>query len=211
MVRLVLLPAQHGMEVAVDLAGHSSGRGAWVHGRTQCLERAAARGLGRSARAPISLQQATLCGAIVTAAERRVAGLLHAARRSGKLAAGTSAVERALEQGQARLLLVAGDAAAAAGTQAVQRALASGFAFVWGTKSSLGAIARGAGAEVGVMAIVSEPIAEAVRRTVALGHACAAHLYRRGADGAGAAAPSLDVVRLPSPDQRLRRRRPVSN
>ena len=47
MVRLVLLPAQHGMEVAVDLAGHSSGRGAWVHGRTQCLERAAARGLAR--------------------------------------------------------------------------------------------------------------------------------------------------------------------
>ena len=163
MVRVVL--GESG-ELAVDLGGSAFGRGAWLHPRTECIEQAAPRGLGRSFRSTVASSPAALVAAIVAAAERRIAGLLSSARAAGKVCAGTDAVADAVERGTARVVVVAADARATAQTGAVHAAAARGIAMTWGSKVALGrALSR---PDTAVVAITDKGFAEALSRAIAL-------------------------------------------
>jgi len=206
-VRLILGP---GGEIAVDPKGGGFGRGAHVHARRACLERAARGGLLRATKgkahlvleggivpvenqavesdkgAPLSAE--SLARAIQRSMDRRIEGLLRAAGRSRQVARGTEAVTAACQRSEATLVVVACDAPAAADLSEVRLAVADGRAVAWGTKERLGAIVApsavrsrlgspfaktpslGAGAPgpegVGVVAITSRKIADALRQAV---------------------------------------------
>jgi predicted RNA-binding protein YlxR (DUF448 family) len=211
LVRLVLVPGPADFTVAVDLAGGAVGRGAWVHGRYACLEGAARRGLARAARGRVDVDVGRLGAAITAAAERRVLGLLSAARRSGQLAVGSTAVEQALGHGRVSLLLVAQDATAAAASTAVREAIGHGRAAVWGTRASLGELARGQGSVVGVIGVLSESIAAATRQAMALAHGFEAPPHRAGTGRETGGRASLGEGRSPSVEDVRRARRPASH
>jgi predicted RNA-binding protein YlxR (DUF448 family)/ribosomal protein L7Ae-like RNA K-turn-binding protein len=150
LIRFILGP---GGEVAVDPKGGGFGRGAHVHPRRECVERAARAGLLRAtkgaARTVVDagesgiaepLAAAALARAIQRSMDRRVEGLLATAVRSRQLARGADAVTGACQRGEAALVVVACDAAAAADLTEVRRAVAEGRAVAWGTKERLGAI-----------------------------------------------------------------------
>jgi len=128
-------------EVAFDLAGGAFGRGAHLHARPGCLEKAP-RGLSRAFKRTMKQDAATLGRLLVEACNRRIAGLLLAAYRSRALAVGTDAALEALGAGEeaAPLGVVALDAGSLASRTEVQRCVAAGRAVAWGTKSELGAL-----------------------------------------------------------------------
>lgn len=164
LVRLVASPTR---EVVVDAGDGTFGRGCYVHASGDCLVRAAKSGLARSLKgAPHfggrPLTAADLEAAIVEAFDRRVEGLLGAARRTRRLEFGADAVCASLRAGDVRLVIVASDAAAAAEKTEVRAAVRDGKAVSWGDKGRLGAIARGEG-EVGVLGLTDSRIADAVR------------------------------------------------
>ncbi|HTQ43561.1 MAG TPA: hypothetical protein VMI75_12445, partial [Polyangiaceae bacterium] len=113
------------------------GRGAHVHARPECLEKAA-RGLSRAFKQEVRAQGHELGSALVAACDRRAAGLVMAARRTGALAVGADQSLEAVRKG-ASLLIVAVDAGSAASTREVERAVAEGRAVAWKTKCDLGA------------------------------------------------------------------------
>jgi len=184
LVRLVLGPNN---EVAVDAAGSGFGRGAHVHPRPACIEKAVTKGLARAARAKVGflwsdepqasgqtepglvpLDAGSLSRVIVRALDRRVQGLVVAAARSRKLAPGTDAVNSADERGEALLIVVATDAAAGQKLSVVLRAIAEGRAVAWGTKQSLGALCSAADSAkrtegLAVVAIKDDRLAAAIR------------------------------------------------
>jgi predicted RNA-binding protein YlxR (DUF448 family) len=202
LVRLVLGPDG---EVAVDTGSGGFGRGIHVHPRPLCVERAALRGIARAAKAKatmvwqdesasseateatdglsgttksglVPLEPSSLARAIVRSLERRAHGLLIAAARAHKVALGADAVTGAVARGQARLVVVATDAAAAAELSAVRRAVAEGYAVAWGTKQVLAASCSPAASSkrsggLGVIAIDDDRIAAAFR---AAAHAASA-------------------------------------
>jgi predicted RNA-binding protein YlxR (DUF448 family)/ribosomal protein L7Ae-like RNA K-turn-binding protein len=180
LVRLV----QHGGEIAVDARGGALGRGAHVHARAACVEKAAARGLAKSFKARMDavavdgssspLTGANLAAAVRAALDRRIAGFLAAAAGAKALTAGADAVSGALARSEAHLVVVACDAAEAAELTEVRRAVASGNGVAWGSKAALGALAdAGRSSEgVAVLAVLSEPLAGAIRRTVQAAAAC---------------------------------------
>jgi predicted RNA-binding protein YlxR (DUF448 family) len=134
MVRLVLV---EGGEVAFDLAGGAFGRGAHVHARPECLEKAP-RGLSRAFKQDVRSDARAVGSALIAACDRRAAGLVMAARRTGALAVGADASLEAVRRG-APLLVVAVDAGNAATAHEVGRAVTEGRAVAWKTKSDLGA------------------------------------------------------------------------
>ncbi|HEX8791122.1 MAG TPA: YlxR family protein [Polyangiaceae bacterium] len=135
LVRLVLGDAG---EVAFDLAGGAFGRGAHVHPQPACLEKVP-RGLSRAFKQDVRAGAREVGEALVAACDRRAAGLVLAARRTGTLAVGVDASLEAVRRG-APLLLVAVDAGSAAGgAREVERAVAEGRALAWKTRSDLGA------------------------------------------------------------------------
>jgi predicted RNA-binding protein YlxR (DUF448 family) len=152
-------------EVAVDLAGGKFGRGAHVHPSPRCLA-SAPRGLTKSFKRPITATAAELAQAVVTAADRRVLGLLSSAARMGRVEVGAENAGSAFDQGKAHLLVVARDAQSAASVGSVMHAVAQGGAVAWGTKEGLGSLVRKS--EVAVLGIVSQPIAAAVRSAVTM-------------------------------------------
>src|SRR5580704_17435100 len=83
MVRLVVAEG----EVAFDLAGGSFGRGAHVHAAPACLAKAP-RGLARSFKRDAGVDAAEIGQRLVAACDRRMSGLVLAARRTGALAVG---------------------------------------------------------------------------------------------------------------------------
>jgi predicted RNA-binding protein YlxR (DUF448 family) len=172
MFRLVAVPQDDGShDILVDLAGSSVGRGIWVHGRRPCLQAAVKKGLARSlkgarSKGRIATDLATLSQRIVDASRRRVDGLLGAALRANRAAVGGTAVSEADEAGGIALLLVAQDAKAAVGSHAVRRAFNEGKAVAWGTKDSLGLLARRS--EVAVIAVLDGGIAAALRWAIGL-------------------------------------------
>jgi predicted RNA-binding protein YlxR (DUF448 family) len=218
LVRLVLGP---GGQVVVDARGGGFGRGAHVHARRGCLERAVARGLPRAANGrpltavlPASasvgpnvdddataadsaepLSVATLARAIQVAMNRRAAGLLAAAARGRHVARGADAVSAAWDRGEAKLVLVACDAAASADLRAVRCAIAVGSAVAWSTKQKIAAVLGGGnvdlpgtalddvGGGTAVVAITSDALARAVRAAVQSENAAAA--LAMGRDGLG--------------------------
>lgn len=188
LVRLVLGPDG---EVAVDARGGAFGRGAHVHARPACLERAVKGGLARSTKGKalgvlvedgsrLPLHAGSLARAIQEAMDRRIEGLFAAAVRSRQLTFGADSVTGACERREAELIVVARDAAAAAELTEVRRAVAEGRAVAWGDKPCLGRMvtlgkARAADqdeASVAVVAILSRPIAEALQQAVRIADAC---------------------------------------
>jgi predicted RNA-binding protein YlxR (DUF448 family) len=151
--------------VAVDLRARSFGRGAWIHARLECIERAP-RGIAASFKTSVSISASALHAELVAAAERRVLGLVAAARRAGKLVLGAKPVEKVLDAGEACLIVVATDARAAADTKGVSDAVAAGRAVAFGTKDQLGkSVGRD---QIGVAAVIDAGLARAIAQTVAI-------------------------------------------
>jgi len=151
--------------VAVDLAGGRFGRGAHLHPSPKCLDHAP-RGLARSFKRSIVVTPEKLATALVSAADRRVLGLLASAARMRGVEIGGEMAGRAIESGSVHLLVVARDARSAASLGPVMRAVAGGKAVSWGTKEELGRVVGKS--EVSVLGIVSRSLAAAVRAAVIL-------------------------------------------
>jgi len=151
-------------EVAFDLAGGAFGRGAWVHPRSACLANAARSGLARAFRRELRVSPEALVRALHRAAERRAAGLLMAARRARKLEAGSTAVQHAVSDRRAELVIVARDARAAAEHAFLSPLIASGRAVAHGTKGELGAyIGR---PDTALVAVTDARIARALKTAI---------------------------------------------
>ena len=135
-MRLVLGPEG---EVAVDLGGGSFGRGAHVHAQTDCIAKACKGGIARSFKTKVKISAAELAEQLVAACDRRMTGLLVAARRLNALAIGADAACKALDDG-ALAVLVASDAGNVAKKMSISHAVAEGRAVCWGNKSGLGAL-----------------------------------------------------------------------
>ncbi len=161
-------------EVAFDLAGSAFGRGAHVHPRPECIARAP-RGLSRSLRREVRTSARALGEALVAAADRRMGGLLVAARRQGALAAGAAAAKEAMAA-DAPLVLVACDAGAVASTVEVGRMVSAGRAIAWSDRDTLGALLGGqqSGGAVAICAVLHRSIAEELKKTRAAADAGAA-------------------------------------
>lgn len=188
LIRLVLGPEG---EIAVDARGGAFGRGAHVHARPACLDRAARSGLARSTKGKaatvlsedgeaLPLHAGSLARVIQEAMDRRIEGLFAAAVRSRQLAFGADAVTGACQRGDAALVVVARDAAAAAELTEVRRAVSEGRAVAWGDKQRLGRIVMtgkrpggdSGGAGVGVTAILSPKLGDAVLLAVRIADGC---------------------------------------
>ncbi|MFT3768346.1 MAG: DUF448 domain-containing protein [Minicystis sp.] len=189
LIRLVLGPEG---EIAVDAHGGAFGRGAHVHARPACLDRAVKGGLARSTKGRAlsvlgadgerhPLNAASLARAIQEAMSRRIEGLFAAAVRSRQLARGADAVTSACQRGEAELVVVACDAAAAADLTEVRRAVSEGRAVAWADKQRLGrmVVLGKSRAEdqdvsgVAVVALLSRPMAEGLRQAVRIADTCA--------------------------------------
>jgi predicted RNA-binding protein YlxR (DUF448 family)/ribosomal protein L7Ae-like RNA K-turn-binding protein len=134
MVRLVRGPEG---EIAVDIAGGAFGRGAHVHAQLPCIAKACKGGLARSFKSPVLADAADVARQIVDGCDRRIAGLVGAARRAGVLAVGADASCEALEAG-APLVIVAADAGNVTTRGPIAQAIAEGRAVSWKTKAVLG-------------------------------------------------------------------------
>ncbi len=174
LVRLVLekAPGADHTDLAVDAGDGRFGRGAHVHAELPCLRAAASRGLLRAARGEVWLAgekvtSESLALAVKDAFERRVVGLLTAARRAKKLEVGSEACLSCLRQGRASLVVLAGDAAAAAELSEVRRAREQGLVIVWGNKASLAhdALGQTRDAGVAIVAVSDSRIAAALRQS----------------------------------------------
>jgi hypothetical protein len=120
LLRLVL--AGDPPEVVPDVKRRAQGRGVSVHPRRGCL-RAAVRqgGIARGLRTRVRPDADVLAGYAQAQYERRIAGLVASAVRAGVAEVGTTVVRRAIEAGQARLVLLSNDAAEAPrGVQSVR-------------------------------------------------------------------------------------------
>lgn len=170
--------------IAVDLGGEASGRGAHVHPRRTCLEKACSRGLARSFKAPIDtldgdegpepLEPGALGRAIRVAFDRRIRDLLVAAVRQRQVALGADAV--AVPRGRAHAVVVACDDAATAALTEVRGAVAEGRAVAWGTRALYASISPAGDSTwssgLCLMAISSPSIARAVRDAARAAEAC---------------------------------------
>jgi predicted RNA-binding protein YlxR (DUF448 family) len=131
MMRLVVA----GGEVVFH-ASFQPGRGAHMHPRPACIQ-GAPRGLARSFKGAVRVDAAEIGRCLLAACERRMVGLLLAARRRGDLAIGADASCQALRAG-APLAIVAVDAGSVRTTGDVERAISAGRAIAWKTKTELG-------------------------------------------------------------------------
>jgi len=182
MVRLVVAEG----EVAFDLAGGSFGRGAHLHARPACVA-AAPRGLGRAFHRDPGVDATELGRRLVQACDRRMAGMLLAARRMRVLAVGADAAIDALTRG-APLAIVAVDAGGIAASSEVRRAVADGRAMAWKTRQELGALLGAK--EVALCALGHPGIAARVRE------------LRVAADAGGAATTREGAICSQSPEAR---------
>jgi ribosomal protein L7Ae-like RNA K-turn-binding protein len=168
MVRLVL----DGSAVVVDLVSRALGRGAHVHARTECIAKACKGGLARSMKTSVRADAQEISGQLAGACDRRIAGLLLAARRTRALAVGVDATLEALAKGDAALVVVASDAASVTRDSRVARAIASGDAVAWKTKSELGALLGGE--EIASCAVRHDGIASELKKMRAMAEAVGA-------------------------------------
>lgn len=175
LVRLVLGPDG---TVVADPRGGSIGRGAWVHPTAECLLRAVPKGVAHTLKANVKTTADELVAQLRAAGLRRVLGLVGAAFRARKAAAGSTAATETLERGLGRLVVVAEDARAAAELPAVVAAAKRGDSLVVGTKAEVGA-ALGR-ADIGVVVIFDDRLGDSIRQAAAL----AALTLPRGARGA---------------------------
>jgi predicted RNA-binding protein YlxR (DUF448 family) len=163
LVRLVLGP--DGALVA-DARGGALGRGAWVHPTQECVRRAVPKGVARTLKTEIKATAEEVMAELRAAGTRRALGVVGAAQRAKKAAAGATAASEAIERGDAVLVVVARDARAAAELPAVFRAFGRGDGVTVGTKAELG-VALGR-PDTGVVAILDPGISASLKRAVAL-------------------------------------------
>lgn len=97
--------------IVPDFGGRLGGRGVWVHARAACLRRAIRGGFARALRMRVECDFEALRAQGCAQLERRIQGLLLAAKRRRALALGTDAARLSLAACTAHLLLVAKDAA----------------------------------------------------------------------------------------------------
>jgi predicted RNA-binding protein YlxR (DUF448 family) len=162
LVRLVV----EGDEVAFDLAGGAFGRGAHLHARPVCLEKAP-RGLSRAFKRTMKQDARALGRLLVEACNRRMAGLLLAAHRSRTLTVGADAVLEVLaDAGGANvanvLVVLALDAGSLTSRKEVQGCVAAGRAVAWGSKSELGTLLGAS--SVAICAVRHPGIADELKR-----------------------------------------------
>lgn len=150
-------------ELAVDLAGSGFGRGAHVHPSSDCIAKALKGGFARIFKAQVVADAKAIGNEIVSAADRRIEGLLSGARRAGQLAVGSDVVVQALREERAELVVVARDAAAATRLPEIERAIAQGKAVAFSEKQRLGSLM--ARDEVAVIAVHHPGVAAAVAQT----------------------------------------------
>jgi predicted RNA-binding protein YlxR (DUF448 family)/ribosomal protein L7Ae-like RNA K-turn-binding protein len=149
--------------LVVDWRRNLGGRGAHVCPRPACIESAIRRrGFDRALKARARYPEpGKLIGAAIRAHERQIATLVGSARSSGRLAAGTEAALREIENRKAACLLLADDAGARERFVVAARAAGVEVHPVAG-KIELGAmIGRG---ETGVVAIADAGLAAALGR-----------------------------------------------
>ncbi len=130
------------MDVVVDAAGGSFGRGAHVHATPACLGKAE-RGLSRNFKRAMRAPQAALASAIVSALTRRAESFVGSAHRLRRVEVGADAVKTRLselEGSPPALVVVACDAGSVASSHEVQAAVAAGRAVAWSTRARLGAL-----------------------------------------------------------------------
>lgn len=169
-VRVVLGPLHdHAHEVVVDVGRSSFGRGAHVHARPECLIKACKSGLSRTFKTKVAADARALASQVVDGSDRRIEGLLVAARRAGHLAVGADAACEALEQGAPRVV-VARDAGTIVGRGPIASAVAGGRAIAWGSKMSLGRILGRD--EVAVVAVWNAPLASELAGVFVHADAC---------------------------------------
>jgi predicted RNA-binding protein YlxR (DUF448 family) len=161
LVRLVAAPEG---EFVFDLAGRTFGRGAWLHPTPACLSQAARGGIDRAFRQQFGMTAPALAALFRKAADRRAMGLLGAARRAHKLQAGSSAVEEAIERGQAALVLVATDARAAASQDFLQPLITAGHARAYGTKAEFATLLSRA--ETALLAVTDARLAREIQKAI---------------------------------------------
>jgi predicted RNA-binding protein YlxR (DUF448 family)/ribosomal protein L30E len=177
LVRLVLGPDG---SLFADPRGGSIGRGAWVHVRSDCVVRGVPRGVARALKATVRATPDEVALALAAAGKRRLLALLGQAFSARKAAAGATAVSEAWEGGGVKLVIVASDARAAAHLAIVDAAQGKGRALVAGTKAEIGrALGR---PETGVVAILDEGLAQAIRSAQALADFVLARSPRRTGD-----------------------------
>lgn len=160
-VRVVLGPAEGAgkAEVAVDFAGSSFGRGAYIHLRPACIERACRGGFSRAFKRPVAAAPKALSRQIVQAADQRIRGLLLGARRAKLVAFGTEARD-SVARGDAALAIVAVDAGGSGTKGALLGAVHEGKVLAYGTKAELGVLFGRE--EVAVVAITNRGVAEQI-------------------------------------------------
>lgn len=176
--------------VLPDLGQGEFGRGAWLHPSAACFKKAQG-GFSRSFKQQVNSSPVELAQLLGTAAERRILALLGAALRARKLAVGRSAVEKEIQAGRCRLLVVATDARSAARASDVQKVVASGGALGWGTKALLGGLAGRK--EAGLLVVTDDGLAKAVKTTIAM--AQSARSAVTGTGGGSEAARQRDSQR----------------
>jgi predicted RNA-binding protein YlxR (DUF448 family) len=184
-VRVVVGPpgADGKAEVAVDFAGSSFGRGAYVHVRPACIERACRAGFARTFKRPVSSSPKAVARQIAEAADQRIRGLLLGARRAKLLAFGTEARD-SVGRGDAYLAIVAVDAGGSGTKGALLGAVSEGKVLAYGTKAELGALFGRE--EVAVVAVTNRGVADQIHCARAAADAVSA-LARE--DGTSAASP----------------------
>lgn len=176
LVRLIATPDGR---VVFDLAGHTFGRGAWVHPRLECLAKSV-RGMGHALRQPIHQSVAELHGALVSAAWRRIHGLLIAAKRAGYLAVGAEAASDAWQRRRLGLLLLALDAKAGSRLPWIADAVQEAKVLVAPPKAEMGKLLGVH--EVALAAITDSRLAKAVARNMAIAQIPAPAIDSRGSD-----------------------------
>lgn len=97
--------------VVIDYREKLNGRAAYVCPKTECIKKALTKeSLGRSLRLKIRLPETEVFLAqLTTSITEKIKSLLFISLKAGKLAAGYSAVQDALEKGRVELLLYAED------------------------------------------------------------------------------------------------------
>jgi predicted RNA-binding protein YlxR (DUF448 family) len=172
------------------------GRGVSVHPDRVCLDEAARRGFARALKRSVDVDVEELAGAASRLYERRVEGLLLAARRAGPLVTGTTAVWDALRApGPAGLVLFAHDAAGHR-EELAREASARGWEVAsFGDRASLGRLMGRA--ELAVVAIRDARIASAI----GLALTRAARLTQGGGSHAAPRQAHTSEPRAPKPSE----------
>jgi hypothetical protein len=177
----------------IDVRG-VAGRGAWLHARPQCIERAVRGGFARSFRQAVSVSAEQVYTLIRIAAERRFAGLVQAARSGRHLLFGRDMVRSALQlprelatresgrsgpdaahehtaaRSSVQLVILAEDAGSLGREDFVQRLAAEGKLQIWGCKEQHGqALGRG---EVAILALTEIGLAAQVGKRRRKAHVC---------------------------------------